>query len=151
MGGEGSGHHLLPVIRRLIFHYYQNYTKTPAEIQEMLFNLSSDYTITQKYLHDLCKRFDQFNSADLEEYLNGSRERGRRKGRPTNLSQDDKAHLRSILRERSTRKLREIAEELDLRIDNEIGHMYSVSTIHRVLRSMKFTRKVIIFLRIEYR
>ena len=98
--------------------------------------------ITLRYLTRVCNRFDQAEAADIEEYLNGSRKRGRLMGSQS-LSQDDKSHLGSILRERGTRNMREIANELYLRIDEEIGHMCSVSTVHRVLHSMKFTRKVI--------
>jgi hypothetical protein len=154
MGGEGSGHHLEPVIRRLIFHYYKNYNKTPAEIYEILFNdCSAPHVITLKYLHDLCRRFDQAEPADLEDYLTGVREQGRRMGRRTySLGQEDKVHLRSILRERGTRRLQEIANELYLRIDDEMGHINSVPTIHRALHSMEVTRKVFNFtiVKLEY-
>ena len=141
MGGPGSGHHLEPVVRRLIWYYYHIHNKTPFEIHEILFDFP-DHLITLDHVVRLCRWFDQANTDKLETYLSGFNEKNRYKGRPFSLSADDLEHLRDILRERGTRNLKSIAEELYLRIEDEVGHISSISAVRHHLNIMKITRKV---------
>ncbi len=143
MGGLGSGHHLDPILRRLIYDHYVYRRKSPNEIHDILFAFDDSQKLTLQYLIKLCKWFDKSEEEVINSYLSGSRSRAITAGRPGRaLLEQDREHLRILLRSCCTRKLREIADELYLMIDNEIDQMLSVPTVYRHLRDMNYTRKV---------
>ncbi len=147
MGGPGSGNHLDPILRRLVYDHYINRGKSPIEIYDILFGASevNSSKITYAHLIKLCKWFLQSEEKEnIEVYLSGSNSRAIAAGRPRRLHSEDREHLRTLLQLRCTRNLDEISKELYFMIDNnEIDQLISsVPTIYRELKRMKFTRKV---------
>ena len=147
MGGPGSGHHLEPVLRKLIFHHYLYLLISPEDIHDTFFSradLPGGQCFTLDRLRRLCRWFNQYENplikTEIDKYLSGEREGNA--GRPHGLTSEDREYLKGLLRVRCTHRLGELAQELYLMIDNEEQQIPSISSVYRELRSMKFSRKI---------
>ena len=150
MGGLGSGNHLDPILRRLIYFQCIDLHKTPEEIYEFIFppivdiSKAHSWRITFRHLCKLCTWFTNGDSTEIDLYLYGSNTRASNAGRPRSLKAEDREHLRAIIRERCTKTLHEIVDELYLMIENEVDQMSSMATVSRELHKLNYTRKVFI-------
>ena len=143
MGGQGSGVHLPVSMRRLIQHYASTADKSAEEIYELLLvGLPPNFTFAR--MQTLCTKFRALAGSDWEhKYLSGNHTRKANAGRHFCLSEADKQELGRLVRNRCTRRLSELRDELYLILENEIANIPSTSTIFNTLSRMGYTLKVI--------
>lgn len=143
MGGPGSGHHVEPFMRRLMYYYYYVLNKTAEEIHDTLF-CENPSSLTVERIKQICRFFINGDPEEVEIYLEARRTRKMNAGRrPLSLlDADDKNHLRTILRQRCNRHLKDLTHEFYALLDWELTSMPATCTVFQTLPRMNMPRKV---------
>ena len=115
------GFHLDPVMRRLVHFYWSHLCKTAEEIHDELF-IDSATSITINRIKDLGRWFDNPSTVtdiqDINEFLYGVNTRKRNAGRHRLLGEDERRHLKWLLRRRANRTLKDLTRALYALLDS---------------------------------
>ena len=114
----GQGIYLDMSMRRLIKHFSCDLEKTAREtFDELRAGLPLGFTFDRVYR--LWKRFREESGSKWEyEYLEGYSTRKKNAGRPFTLTKNDREYLQALIRNRCTRALKDLRNELYLVLED---------------------------------
>lgn len=142
MGGPGSGYHLPVHIRKIIKHNVSVLEMTTEYIYDLILpGLPRHFTFVR--LREVCHKFQTLAGSDWESsYLSGDKTRKAHAGRPFLLCDADKQELESLVRNRCTRRLKDLRDLLYIVLKDEVANIPATSTIFNNLQRLGYSSKV---------